>query len=379
MHTLQVAESFASGTLGVVAALANELVERGHRVTVAHGARPETPSVPGRMFDPRVELVGLPWSRRTPAAQIAAGRALRRLVAEAQPDVVHLHSSFAGAVGAAALGWGAARPPLVYTPHGSAVLRGSDGPLRRHAYRAAERAIARRVAMIGAVSASEARAIRDVSGATPVEVVPNGLPELDDGRVPSTPARERPVIAAVGRLGAQHPAGPAARILGALRDVAGVVWIGDATSPQAAELLREHGVEVTGWLSRDEALTRLGTATGCLHWSAWDGQALSVLEALARDVVVVASDIEANRELLGGDQVCATEQQAAALLRQVIVDPVVRVAMLSSQQERRSAHGARRMADNWLRLYERLSVRPSPPERIPIPSGNAEQMRTIEQ
>ena len=210
MHILQVAESFASGTLGVVAALSNELVERGHRVTVAHGARPETPSDPGSLFDLRVDLVALAWTRRTPSAQIAAGRGLRRLVAERRPDVVHLHSSFAGAVGAAALHRDAARLPLVYTPHGSAVLRSSDGAARSRAYRAAERMIARRVGVIGAVSASEAQAVRRLSGATVVKVIQNGLPELNGGGLPAAQPPGRPIIVGMGRLGAARPAGPAA-------------------------------------------------------------------------------------------------------------------------------------------------------------------------
>jgi glycosyltransferase involved in cell wall biosynthesis len=354
VHILQVAESFASGTLGVVAALSNELVERGHRVTVAHGARPETPSDPGSLFDRRVDLVALAWTRRTPYAQIAAGRGLRLLVSERRPDVAHLHSSFAGAVGAAALGRHAARLPLVYTPHGSAVLRSSDGATRSRAYRAAERMIARRVGVIGAVSASEAQAIRGLSGATPVEVIQNGLPELNDGALPAARPRGRLVIAGMGRLGAPRPAAPVARILGALRDVATVVWIGDGTNRRDTELLVEQGIEVTGWLSRERALHRLGAATVCLHWSAWDGQALAILEALARDVVVVASDIPANREILGGSQVCATTGEAIALIERLLKDQDLLERCLDEQRSRRHRWSAERMATNWIGVYEQL-------------------------
>ncbi|HYM56997.1 MAG TPA: glycosyltransferase [Solirubrobacteraceae bacterium] len=358
MHILHVSESFASGTLEVIRTLSNRLVAEGHAVTVAYGARPETPADVAALFDPRVELLALPWRRRTLRAQVAAGRALRRLVADLRPNVVHLHSSFAGAVGAAALGGrrpGSAR--LVYTPHGSALLRHSDGRLQRTGYRLVERFVARRVSVIGAVSKAEARVARTLRGQARVEVVPNGLPELDERGTPAPEPRPAPLVVGMGRLGAARPAASVARILGALRDVATPMWIGDAIRPEDAAVLREHGVEVTGWLDRELALEQLAAATACLHWSAWDGQAMVILEALALDVVAIASDVEANREVLGDAQVCADEDEAVALLRSIVEDPAVREVLLRAQRGRRAAYGAQRMTDSWLRLYTRESTR----------------------
>ena len=67
---------------------------------------------------------------------------------------------------------------------------------------------------------------------------------------------------------------------------------------------------MTGLAAAAEAVKRLSEATIYLHWSASDGQSLAILEALANDVVVVASDIPANREILGLGQVCRDEAQA---------------------------------------------------------------------
>jgi hypothetical protein len=75
---------------------------------------------------------------------------------------------------------------------------------------------------------------------------------------------------------------------------------------------------------------------------------------MANDVVVVASDIPATREMLGPRQVCATENQAMQLLREILVKPALRQELLKSQRERRVNYSARRMAGEWRTVYERV-------------------------
>jgi hypothetical protein len=56
--------------------------------------------------------------------------------------------------------------------------------------------------------------------------------------------------------------------------------------------------------------------------------------------VVVASDIGPNRELLGTDQVRATEAEAVELLRAVLADRTLAAKLLAEQRRRRSRYGA---------------------------------------
>lgn len=353
LRVLQVVEAFGGGALEVVTTVSERLAERGDEVAIAYGVRPETPSDVRGHVAQRVEVFPLPWTARTARAQLRAARALRRLVAEWRPDLVHLHSSFAGVVGSFSL---RGRIPLIYTPHAYS-FTAAHGRARRAAYRAAERLVARRTDVVGAVSETERRLARDVVGASTVACIPNGIPELDPGREPE-PQRasaQVPSVIAMGRIVPQRRPEECARILAALDGAADTAWVGGGgpSGPDAPgfRALRDSGIEITGWVDRDEAMARLAGATAYLHWTAWDGQPLSVLEAMARDVVVVASDIDANRELVGDAQVCPDEAGAVALLRAVVGDRELRGRLLRSQRARREAHSAQRMVERWRELY----------------------------
>jgi len=358
LRVLQVVEAFGGGALEVVTTISERLAERGDDVALAYGVRPETPADVRARVAPEVELFPLPWTARTARAQVGAARALRRLVDGWRPDVVHLHSSFAGVVGAIAL---RGRVPLIYTPHAYS-FTAAQGRVRRTAYRAAERLVTRLTDVVGAVSKSEERLAREVARARTVTHIPNGIPELDPGREPGREddAAGTPSVIAMGRIVPQRRPEECARILASLDGTADVAWVGGGgpIGPDAPgfRALRDSGVEVTGWVGRDEAMARLAGATAYLHWTAWDGQPLSVLEAMARDVVVVASDIEANRELVGDEQVCAGEADATELLRAVVSDRELRERLLRSQRERRGAHGAQRMVERWRDLYAAVAA-----------------------
>ncbi|HEY8582463.1 MAG TPA: glycosyltransferase family 4 protein [Capillimicrobium sp.] len=355
LRILHVSEAFGGGLLGVVAELARRLADDGHTVAVAHGRRPETPADVPAALGPGIEVFALGWDRRTPAEQLRAARALRRLVRSWEPDVVHLHSSFAGVVGAVALPSGV---PTVYSPHGYSFSRSSDGGARRRAYLTAERFVARRIDMLGGVSDSEADQARRIVGAPRVCVVCNGIPELDPGQLPAPVADRDRLIVGMGRADAQRQPDAAGRILARVRDVAEVRWIGGGTpTDEGIRVLESHGVPVTGWLEPAAAKAQLGRALAFLHWSAWDGQPLAILEAMARDVVVVASDIPANRDLVGPRQVCSTEDEAVELLRGVVEDPALREELLDEQRARRDRYSTRRMTDDWEAVYRRLLAR----------------------
>jgi glycosyltransferase involved in cell wall biosynthesis len=369
-RVLHVVEAFGGGVFEVVRLLAEYLAADGHPVAIAYGRRSETPEDVRAKIAPEVELFPLPWDRRAPREQIAAARALRGLAADWEHDVVHLHSSFAGVVGSLAL---PRSTPKVYTPHGYSFTMQSRSPSQRRIFKAVEWTTARGVDVIGAVSEAEARDARLVAPAEKVVVVRNGIPELDEPRAGEPPERPgRPRAVAVGRITEQRQPASAARILASVADIADVSWVGGAGRGGIPEqAVTDEGVPVTGWLDRPGVLAALSEATVYLHWTAWDGQPLSILEAMAEDVVVVAGDIEPCREILGPRQVCSDEAEAGGLIRRILSDRGFREDLLASQRERSILFGARRMAQEWRSVYERLAA--PQPAALGAPTRQAEK------
>ena len=356
LRILHLAEAFGGGLMEMVIALAEASSERGHDVMIGYGTRPETPADVRDRIDPAVDIRALPWTRRSPGAQLRAAREIRRLVKTWRPDVVHLHSSFAGLVGSMVVG----DVPTVFSPNAFASALPEAGRIRRPLFRAAERAACRRVTALGAVSSSEA-ALAWERGAATVLRVRNGIRELNPDLVVTRSADDPPPdparVVATGRTVPQRLPEACAEILGKVRDVAEVEWLGgggDSRGVAGREALEAAGITPSGWLPRAELLGRMRDATAYLHWTAWDGLPLSVLEAIALDVVVVASDIPPNREILGAGGVCATEEEAVALLRRVVAEPAFAEEMRVRQRERRDAFSAERMADMWHKAYDRL-------------------------
>ena len=370
LRILHLAEAFGGGLMEMTVALAEASSRRGHDVLIGYGIRPETPADVRDRIDARIEVRQLPWTRRSPGAQLRAAREIRRLIRAWRPDIVHLHSSFAGLVGSMVID---ERIPLVYSPHAFASALPEAGKLRASLFRAGERRTCRRVAAVGAVSSSEAALAWDL-GASHVLRVRNGIRELDPDVVHTRSADDPPPdparIVAAGRTVPQRLPEACAGILSQVRDVAEVEWLGGgggARGVEGRQALEAAGIPLSGWLPRPELLGRLRDATAYLHWTAWDGLPLSVLEAIALDVVVVASDIPPNREILGEDSVCASEEEAVALLRRVVEDPLFAEEMRMVQRARREAFSADHMATLWHRAYERVLAPEPDAMLVPVP------------
>jgi glycosyltransferase involved in cell wall biosynthesis len=75
---------------------------------------------------------------------------------------------------------------------------------------------------------------------------------------------------------------------------------------------------------------------------------------MARDTVVIASDIPPNREILGETQVFRTIEEASAHLQNALQDDSYAAQLIENQRLRRTNYSTRRMAQEWLDVYRNV-------------------------
>jgi glycosyltransferase involved in cell wall biosynthesis len=157
-----------------VADLCTGLTRAGHQVVLCG------PSVPAGA-PPGCEHIPLALSRAvSPRADLAAVARLRSIVRRVRPDILHAHSSKAGAVARIARATGV-RVPVVYTPHGFAFAGYFQRDAERSLYRAAELVLTPLAARIVGVCEAEAELARRLGFPGRVRVVHNGVAPAEAG------------------------------------------------------------------------------------------------------------------------------------------------------------------------------------------------------
>ena len=255
---------------------------------------------------PRPARMGLGWStvKRPGVAyldtdggtsMLGAMRRIAHVYRELDPDIVHAHSSFAG-VYVRCLPM-IPRSKIVYSPHCLAFERTDVGRGRRAVFRGVEWALARRTGTFAACNEREAglaRAMRRGLNVVDLSHVPQVPEEYVQRARPPEPG-EPPLVVGVGRLCVQKDPGYFAEVVRIANEIgvsARWLWIGGGDDDMQREL-EEQGVEVTGWMPRQAALDAMSASHVFLHTASWEAQALSVLEAAAIGLPVVARDVPA--------------------------------------------------------------------------------------
>jgi glycosyltransferase involved in cell wall biosynthesis len=224
-----------------------------------------------------------------PPGHIARIRAISRCFRVLDPDLVHAHSSFAGFYVRMCPSIPAGR--IVYSPHCYAFERTDIGRRTRLTLLGAEALLARRTGTLAAVSPHEAELAARLRARQRVVYVPHLVPKQDHA--------DRPLAAmSVGRIRPQKDPdflAEAARLANASGSAIRWTWVGDGDR-RSRSRLEEAGVEVTGWMSRDQVRRHLAGADVYVHTAAWEaGPPLSLLEAVGAGIPVIAREIPALR------------------------------------------------------------------------------------
>ncbi len=347
----------------------------GHEVIVIAGQIPPGEASMEHVADELgVAYHHLPTLQRSLSAtsDLATVRAIRHVLRERRPDVLHTHTAKAGTTGrVAALAAGGAKPHgLVHTFHGH-VLSGYFDPVRERAFRLIERGLAYATDALVAVSDQVRDDLLRLHIAPPekIAVIPYGF-DLDR-RVRSddeTRARKRAslalsddvfVIGWAGRLTAiKRPLDlirTAAEIDGATLVLAGDGELRD----EAEELARRLGIaERTRFLGYVDDLGEWYAAFDAfLLTSANEGAPVVAIEAQAAGVPVIATDAGGTRTVVddGETGFVVPVGDVAALaerLSTVKSDPELRALLARTGAQRmRERFTTERMVRDVERLY----------------------------
>ncbi len=348
--------------------LANGLGRRGWEVLLCG---PEPLADTGQAVHLPLELGRAVSPRRDGAAVLG----LARIIGETRPDMVHAHSSKAGAV--ARLGRALhPRTPVLYTPHGYAFAGYFSHPAERTLYRAVERGLAPLASRVVSVCEAEAQLARSVGAPARVRVVHNGVEPAPPGATDPRLAALRASGPVLGALTLLRPGKGLETLLAALPRVLSVhpsaqlTIFGEGPDLQSLRgLAAQAGVSAAVHFMgpSDRPLEALRGMDVFVHPSWAESFPYVVLEAMSLGRPIVASDVGGIGEALAdgssGLLVPSRDAEALSLALIAMLDDRDRRAAMGAAARRRAEEqfSLQAMVDRLVRVYDELMV----PLRIP--------------
>lgn len=340
-------------------------IAAGHRVVVACPDATRGP-LADWIAGTGAEHVVLNLQRQPALADLGAVVKLRRL--SRNRDIVHVHSSKAGAVGRIAVATlpQGRRPTVVFTTHfWSWQVGGRLAPM----YLWIERLLARGTDAIVAVSeqeAAEGRA-RLGAGADRIRVIPNGVDRTrfsPEGEVADR--GDDPLILSVGRLSKQKGQDIAIRALALLNNrQARLRLVGDEYPPGERDRLQalanSLGVadRLEWWGKVTDTAPQFRAADVVIAPSRWEGMSLVFLEAMACGAAIIVAEV-AGSQALGPAGVIVAVEDPEGLAKEIdalLADPAGRRQLGVAARERSATFDLDLTLNRTMQLWAELADR----------------------
>jgi glycosyltransferase involved in cell wall biosynthesis len=218
---------------------------------------------------------------------------LVKIYKKEQPQIIHLHSSKAGALGRIA-GFFYKKATIFYTPHGYSFLRQDISPLKRKLFYAIEKYI---VKFFGgttiACGDSELEYATKIGNSL---LVRNGtnVNDIISQNIVSKQSSKNLIIGIIGRITyAKNP--------WLFNQIAknnpnlNFIWIGDG---ELRDIITSPNIMITGWLERNKIFDYLNKLDIYIQTSLWEGLPIAPLEAMALKKPILATNIVGNKDIV---------------------------------------------------------------------------------
>lgn len=316
---LMVCEAFGGGVFAYVSQLCNDMCEE-FDVYLAYAIRPQTPKNYKDALDGRVHLIEVKnfGHLKNISMDLKLLKELRQIEREVKPDVIHLHSSIAGAIGR--LVFKGKENKVVYTPHGYAhILMGDPSSLNCIAYRFVEKLLGNKSNCITLTCCEsedeEAKKFAKRTAYVETGVNLKDLSESLDGIIPQKD--EKFTVYTLGRTCTQKQPWLFNNIAKAVPE-AKFVWIGGG---ELDHQLNAPNLEHIAWKPRHEALALGKGADIFILCSLGEAIAMSLIENMFMGKLILVSNKMGNKSVIKdgvNGYICETVEDYAKHIREAM-------------------------------------------------------------
>lgn len=367
MKIVHITQATSGGVYTYISDLMTSLRERGCSQALFC---PEEGPLMDKTTDNGFEVESIHAVREiSPLSDLRVGFEIASAIKRHKPDLVHLHSSKAGAIGRLIF----EGTPVIYTPHGWA-FNMAVSQLKQSVYAMTEKFLSASTVRIIAISKYEYKSAIDRNICEPEKMVliENGINLEAFEPVSSLNRRQirrhyavkddEILIGAVGRLTDSKNPALFIDIAKTLKADARLrfMWVGDGElSDDMMTLAEEQGVAdriiFTGWTERVGA--HMQAMDIGLHTASWEGFGLAIAEFMAAGVPVVSSSVGGTTEIID-DGITGFLCDNADLnsyidpIRLLIADPILKENITQNALKAvREKYAHQRLVDQHIKLY----------------------------
>lgn len=292
---LHVVEAFGGGVFSYLVGLCNTLIEK-YEIYIAYSVREQTPDDYETYFDDRVHLIRVEnFGRKIDSvSDLKAFFELKKIAKKIDPDIIHLHSSKAGAIGRFA--FNGRKIPLFYTPHGYSFLMENQSKGKCMAYQLIEWICARRKCTTISCSVGEhnetlklTKNVECINNGVDVKALQQIISQLENN-VSDSPL----TVCTLGRITYQKNPSLFNQVALQFPDMR-FIWIGDG---ELRDELTAENITITGWVKREKAIAFCMESQMFLLPSLWEGLPISLLEAMYMKKLVIVSNVIGNKDVV---------------------------------------------------------------------------------